>query len=247
MTQFKLVGAALLASLLTACAPLAVPGVSSGSQTQAITVPAATAQRGDIRQTLTYSGDVRARDQITVLPKASGRVQKVLVDIGSAVHAGDVVAELEQDSPEIQVLQARANLAAAQAKLGTVQAGGQPDDITAAQAGLAQQQARFASMQAQGRAEDIAAAQAGLAAQNARLNLLLSGGRPEAVAQAQAAVDAAQQKLALLQKGATDDVRQAAVSAANVDKAQVAASEASFAALGGTSAADLENLQSQVD
>ena len=249
MTHLKTL-AVLSASVLLAaagCGPVAVPGQTTGTQTQAISVPAATAQRGTIQQTLTFAGDVRARDQITVLPKASGRVQRVLVDLGSRVKAGDVVAELEQDSPEIQVLQARANLAAAQAKLATVQAGAKPDDIAAAQEALAQQQARLQSMQAGGRDEDVGAAQAAVAAQSAKLNLMLSGGRPEAVAQAQAAVDAAQQKLALLQKGATDDVRQAAASAVSADVAQVSATEAAYAALGGTSAADLENLKSTVD
>ncbi len=247
MTQFKWLAVFAAASVMAAgCSPL-VPGASTSAQPQAIPVPAVPAQRGDIRQTLSFSGDVRARDQITVLPKASGRVQRVLVDIGASVHTGDVIAELEQDSPEIQVLQARANLAAAQAKLATVQAGGKADDIAAAQEALAQQQARLAALQAQGRQEDVAAAQAGVAAQNAKLNLMLAGGRPEAVAQARAGVDAAQQKLALLQKGATDDVRQAAASAVNADLAQVAATEAAYAALGGTSAADLQSLQSQVD
>src|SRR5437868_13431422 len=141
-----------------ACGPLPLPGTTAGTQAQAIPVPAAAAQRGDIQQTLTYSGDVRARDQITVLPKASGRVQRMLVDIGSTVHAGDVVAELEQDSPEIAVLQARANLAAAQAKLATIQAGARPDDVAAAQEAVGQQQARLQAMQAQGRPEDVAAA-----------------------------------------------------------------------------------------
>jgi RND family efflux transporter MFP subunit len=228
------------------CGPLAAPGSNTSSQS-AINVPAATAQRGDIQQTLTYSGDVRARDQITVLPKATGRVEQVLVDIGSTVHAGDVVAQLEQDSPEIAVLQARANLAAAQAKLATIQAGAKPDDVAAAQEALSQQQSKLDSMEAGGRSEDIAAARAGVAAQQAKLNLLLSGGRSESVASAQAAVDAAQQKLALLQKGATDDVRQAAASAVSADVAQVTAVEASYAALGGTSSADFQQLQAQVD
>lgn len=248
MNQLKLFSTVVAASVLVAgCGPLAVPGASTATQAQAIPVPAVAAQRGEIRQTLTYTGDVRARDQITVLPKASGRVQRVLVDIGAPVHTGDLIAELEQESPEIQVLQARANLAAAQAKLGTIQAGAKPDDVAAAQEGLAQQQARLASMQAQGRSEDVAAAQAGVAAQSAKLNAMLSGGRSETVAQAQAALDAAQQKLALLVKGATDDVRQAAASAVSADLAQVTATEAAYAALGGTSAADLEALQSQVD
>src|SRR5690242_14878527 len=212
------------------CGPLPVPGGSTASQPPAITVPAASALRGDIRQTLTYSGNVQARNQITVLPKASGRVQQVLVDVGASVHAGDVLAELEQDSPEIAVLQARANLAAAQSKLATVQSGPKDDDVEAAQEALAQQQTKLAAMQSGGRTEDVAAAQSALAAQNAKLNLMLSGGRPEQIAQAQAAVDAAQQKLALLQKGATDDVRQAAASAVSADVAQVSAVEAGYAA-----------------
>src|SRR5919199_1194517 len=182
MNRLKVIGAIAGSALFVAgCGPLAVPGASpSGSQVQALAVPAAAAQTGEIRQTLSYSGDVRAKEQITVLPKASGRVQRVLVDVGSPVHAGDLLAELEQDSPEIQVLQARANLAAAQAKLATIQAGAKPDDVAAAEEALGQQQARLEAMQAQARPEDVAAAHAALAAQSARLNLMLSGGRPAA-------------------------------------------------------------------
>src|SRR5881275_2168805 len=174
MNRLTLIGGVLASTVLVAgCGPLAAPGASTQAQT--ITEPAAAAQRGDIQQTVAYSGDVRAREQITFLPKASGRVKSVLVDLGSPVKAGDVLAELEQDSPEIQVLQARANLAAAQAKLATVQVGARPDDVAAAQEALAQQQSKLASMQAEGRAEDIAAARAGMAAQSAKLNLLLNG------------------------------------------------------------------------
>src|SRR5258708_7296811 len=147
MNRLKVV-ASILASTLSfaaGCGPLANTGASS-AQAQAVTVPAAAAERGSIQQTLAYSGDVRAREQITVLPKASGRVQRVLVDVGSPVHAGDVLAELEQESPEIQVLQARANLAAAQAKLSTIQAGGKVDDIAPAEEGLAHHQAHPAPL-----------------------------------------------------------------------------------------------------
>src|SRR5881275_317797 len=183
MNRLTLIGGVLASTVLVAgCGPLAAPGASTQAQT--ITEPAAAAQRGDIQQTVAYSGDVRAREQITFLPKASGRVKSVLVDLGSPVKAGDVIAQLESDSPEIQVLQARANLAAAQAKLATIQVGGKPDDIAAAQEAVAQQQSRFDFMQAQGRPEDVAAAQDALAAQNAKLNLMLAGGRPEAVGQA---------------------------------------------------------------
>jgi HlyD family secretion protein len=247
--SYRRVAVSILASslLVAGCVPLAVPGSSTTTQVTAIPIPAATVERGDIQQTLSYSGNVRAKDQITVLPKATGRVEQVLVDVGSTVRAGDVVAELEQDSPAIAVAQARANLSAAQAKQATIQAGPRQDDVDAAQDALDQQQAKLAGMQAEGRPEDVAAAQAALAAQTARLNLMLSGGRPEAVAQTQAGVDAAQQKLASLQKGATDDVRQAASSAVSADQAQVTAAEAAYAALGGTTAADLGSLQGTVD
>src|ERR1700694_1097105 len=152
MNRLTVVASTLTLGLLAAaCGPLASTGAPP--QAQAISVPAVAVQRGEIQQTIAYSGDVRAREQITVLPKASGRVKSVLVDLGSPVKAGDVLAELEQHSPEIQVLQARANLAAAQAKLATIQAGAKPDDVAVAQESVAQQQTHLESMQAQGRAE----------------------------------------------------------------------------------------------
>src|ERR1700730_12319164 len=139
MNRFSLGAVVLASSLVVGCGTIGTTGASgSQSQAQALVVSATAAQRRDIRQTLSFSGDVRAREQITVLPKASGRVQRVLVDLGSVVHAGDVLAELEQDSPEIQVSQARANLAAAQAKLSIIQAGGRADDVSAANEALAQ-------------------------------------------------------------------------------------------------------------
>lgn len=245
---------AMAGLLVAACGPMpALPGMPGSSSTAqqssapALTIPAAQVRREPIQQVVTYSGDVHAKEQLTVLPKASGRVARVLVDVGTQVHAGDVIAQLEQDTPEIQMLQAQANLAAAAAKLATVQAGGRSDDVAAAEEAVAQQQARLGSMRAQGRSEDVAAAQAALAAQQAKLQLMVQGGRDEAIAQAQAGLDAAQQKLALLEKGATDDVRQAAASAVDADRAAVVAAEASYAALGGTSAADLQTAQSQVD
>src|SRR6185503_5360337 len=116
-----------------------------------------------------YSGDIRAREQISVLPKASGRVERLLVDIGSRVKAGDTLAVLEQDSAEIAVLQARATLAGAEARLATLQGGPRAEDVAAAQAGLNQQNVKLQNLRAGGRIEDIRAAEAGVAAAQARL------------------------------------------------------------------------------
>ena len=246
--RMTLLSTTLVTGLVVGCSqlPASVPGASQNTN-QALVVPASTAQRGNIQQVVSFSGDVRAKDQITVYPKATGRVETVMVGVGSPVHAGDVLAELDQDSPEIQVLQARSNVEAAQAKLATVLAGPKEQDIQSAQEALAQQAAKLAAMQAQGRNDDVAAAQAALSAQQAKLNLMLSGGRPETVTSAEAALNSAQQKLQSLQNGATEDVRQAAASAVAADTAQLSAVEAAYAALGGTNAADLQSLQSQAD
>lgn len=228
-----LLGVTLASSLLlAACGPQASPKAATApSAPAAIPVSAEAVRRGDLQQTLAYSGDLRARSQVAVLSKATGRVEQLLVDVGSRVKAGDVLAELEQDNPALQALQATASLAAAEAKLAQVMAGGRAEDVAAARAALAGQQVRLANMQSGGRAEDVAAAEAALDAQQARLEQLELGARPEAIAQAQANVDAAQARLALLRKGAPDDVRQARQSAVESARASLAAAEATAASL----------------
>ncbi len=224
-TLAALASAAAAALLLgDACAPdptrPSTPPVT-GRTAPPIVISAQPARRGDIQEALTYSGDVRAKSQISILPKASGRVERILVDAGSRVEAGDMLAKLERDSAEVQLLQARAVLAGAEARLAQVQVGGP--------------------------AEDVAAAKAAYDAAQARLDQMLRGGRDEVVAQAQAQLDAANAVLQQLQRGATDDVMQAVRSAVDADQAAVAAAEAALANQRVSSPADLQQAQSQVE
>jgi multidrug efflux pump subunit AcrA (membrane-fusion protein) len=78
-----LVGAIALVGTV-ACSPVVA---TPSSQTPALSVAAATATRGDIQQTLSFSGDVRAQNQITVLPKASGRVEALAVGLQGLAQA----------------------------------------------------------------------------------------------------------------------------------------------------------------
>ncbi|MBV9324969.1 MAG: MMPL family transporter, partial [Chloroflexi bacterium] len=240
-------GIAASALVLGACGPRgAQPNNTATAAPRAMNVSAATVGRGDIQQTLDLSGDLRATQQVSVSPKGSGRLEQVLVDGGSSVKAGDVIAQLDQDGPQVQLQQAQATLAAANAKLAQLQSGARPEDVAAAQAAVSQQQIKLQNMQNGGRDEDIRLAQAGIDAQQARLDLMLRGGRPEAVAQAQAALDAANAKLSTVQKGATDDVRQAAQSSVQADQAALVSAQAAYTALGGTNAADLQSAQATV-
>ena len=131
------VAAALCAVLVvTACT-----GGASGSTTAqakptvapaAMPITAEPATRTDIQQSISLTGSVTATNQISVLPQASGRLQNLLVDVGSAVKAGDVVAQLDQSSAEIAVQQQQASVVAAQASLSKILAGPKADDITTA-------------------------------------------------------------------------------------------------------------------
>lgn len=199
---------------------------TSGPAAQPAVLPAAAVsadyvRRSDIQQTIAYSGDIRAKSQINVLPKATGRIDQLLVDVDSQVKAGDTIAVLDQDTPSMQVLQARASLAQAQAKLATLQVGPRVEDVAAAQAGRDQQQARLQNMNNQGRSEDIKAAEAGLTAAQARYQSLLNG--------------------------ADDDVRQAQQSAVDADAAALSSAQAAYAALGAQNSANIQNLENQVD
>ena len=221
--SIALSGALIGATLLAACGqtPAAAPAAPRTVSAPAVAVSAEAAHRGDIQQTLAYSGEIRARQQISILPKASGRVEQLLVDIGSEVKAGDTLAVLDQDNPQMQVLQARAALAQAQARLAGLQAGPRSEDVAAAQAALAQQQSRLQNMRSGGRAEDVKTAESALSAAQARLQALLNG--------------------------ADDAVKQAAHSAVDSDKDALASAEAAYASLGAQNAANLAAAQSQVD
>ena len=138
------------------------------------TTPARTAP---IRSVFSYAGAIQATQQVNLVPRTSGIVQTLPVEVGTAVRRGDTLATLDPGTLTDQVFQARAGLDAAQAKLAQVLAGGRPEDVAAAQAQLDQARSRLQGT-LEGRPEDILAATAALEAQQARLQLMEQGGRP---------------------------------------------------------------------
>src|SRR5206468_4721306 len=100
--------------------------------------------------------------------------------------------------------QTEAGLAAARARLATLQAGPRPETVAQAEAGARAARARVAALEQASRAEPIAQAQAGVDAARARLVGLRSP-RPETVGQAEASVKAAEARLDGLKKGPTSE------------------------------------------
>lgn len=128
-------------------------------------VEVATVERGTVRTELVYSGLVQAPQQATLTALAPGPLVSVTAEVGAAVRAGDRLASLASESLPAQVLQAKADLAAAEARRAVILAGARPAEIDSARAALAAAEAKLAQLQ-QPTAADLAAARAALA--NAR-------------------------------------------------------------------------------
>ncbi|HEY9232073.1 MAG TPA: efflux RND transporter periplasmic adaptor subunit [Blastocatellia bacterium] len=79
-----------------------------------------TAQVSEIpmERAVTVSGTLAAQDQATISAKVPGRVQTLAVDLGSIVHKGQVIAQLEQQDYKLRLQQAGAALQQARARVG---------------------------------------------------------------------------------------------------------------------------------
>ncbi|HEV8633792.1 MAG TPA: efflux RND transporter periplasmic adaptor subunit [Chloroflexota bacterium] len=202
----------LLALLATACsgaAPAAPPTPAATPRGREIPVKVAVVTRADLASTLAYTGDVKAKSALNVVPKATGRIEKLPVDLGSTVQVGDVIAELDREQAELAVRQADANRTAARSKLAQLQAGARPEAVAQAEANARAARARVAALQQSGRPEQVAQALANLDSARQRLEALKHP-RSEQVGQAEANVKAAEARLEALKKGATSEQVRAA-------------------------------------
>ncbi len=195
----------------------------------AVTVKTAPVVLGPISANLSYSGDVKAASQVSVLPKGIGRIEKLSVDVGSRVQKGDVIAELDAGSLKAQLTQAQANLAAAEAKYASLRAGPRVEQVTQAQLAVESAQARLDLLKKGAREEQVQAAQA-------------------QVDSARANVEAAQAKLDTVKLGPTQSQWGQALAAVDSAKANVKAAEEKLADVkAGPKAAEFADAQARVD
>lgn len=159
---------------------------------------------GDIQRSFTATGTIEAEVDISVVPKLPGKVAKIYVDEGDTVKAGQLLAVLEHNDLLSQLRQARAAVAAAEARLKQAQTGvglqaaQTSTAITSAAAQLQAAQARL--RQAQTGAEitttqtttAIQQAEEALKQAQAGLDMVHTGARPQEKQQAEEAVHQAQ-------------------------------------------------------
>ena len=75
----------------------------------------ASVEKGDLARSVVATGKVQPLTKVEIKSKASGIVERLLVDYGDTVKADQVLAELDQEQLEAAVREARANLLAAEA------------------------------------------------------------------------------------------------------------------------------------
>lgn len=98
---------------------------------------------------LSASGYVVAHHKIAVGAKVMGRVAWIGVEKGDRVQAGQVLVRLEDQEFRAQVNQAKANLAAAQARLDQLRAGSRPQEKLKDRAAVAQADANLKNAEAE--------------------------------------------------------------------------------------------------
>jgi RND family efflux transporter MFP subunit len=94
---------------------------SSGPQTRrgdvAVAVEVAPVKQATIREIGLFTGSLYPLSEFVVAPKIAGRLEKILVNIGDSVKAGQLIAVLDDEEYQQQVSQAMAELEVAQANL----------------------------------------------------------------------------------------------------------------------------------
>jgi len=88
--------------------------------------------RGDVARSVVATGKIQPITKVEVKSKASGIVEKLYVDINKVVKKGDQLAQLDQQEIVAQVEAQRAQLASAEANVGTYEANIEQDKVNAA-------------------------------------------------------------------------------------------------------------------
>jgi len=102
-------------SIYTRVGERAEGGRPGAGRSAAVAVEVAPIGRGEIRDVALFTGSLEAESSFIVAPKISGRLERLLVDIGDVIERGRTVATLDAAEYEQTVRQAEAALAVAKA------------------------------------------------------------------------------------------------------------------------------------
>ncbi|MDF2379182.1 MAG: HlyD family efflux transporter periplasmic adaptor subunit [Candidatus Gracilibacteria bacterium] len=106
-------------------------------------------------QFVTALGTVESSQQVDVRAKRSGQVMKLNFRKGQYVNAGDVIAELEREDLDAEVLQAQANVDSNRAVYSRMANGARPEDVSILEQKLVGAQQKLKELERGSRAEEV--------------------------------------------------------------------------------------------
>lgn len=133
------------------------------AQSDAPTYETITVTRGAIASTVSATGSIEPKEQISLLFRSVGAVNDVFVEVGQTVQAGQLLAQLDTTDLTLALANAKVAYEIATAQLAKLEAPPDPMDVAAAQAAVEVAQA------------GVAGADAALASARASYNNLFSG------------------------------------------------------------------------
>jgi len=140
----KSLGARLLAAVLLAGAFVILPGCKKEVTPEAlVTVQAEQPERGSISEAITSDAVLAPIAQAAIEPKISAPVKEFYVERGQRVHAGELLAVLENADLTAAALDNQGAYEAAQASYATATKAQVPEDQLKAEADLAQAKANL--------------------------------------------------------------------------------------------------------
>ncbi|MBM3128088.1 MAG: efflux RND transporter periplasmic adaptor subunit [Chloroflexi bacterium] len=139
---FVIIGS--MAIVLLVVLALVLPRVLTDQSTTS-TIETTTVRRGTLTASVSATGALGPAREAQLAFSTTGSLVKLDVKAGDSVRAGQIVAALDTRELELQLAQAEAGLAAAQARLDQLQSPASAD-VTAAQASVASAEAALAQL-----------------------------------------------------------------------------------------------------
>jgi RND family efflux transporter MFP subunit len=124
------IGVAIIATTAACSRPEAETGTATAPAAGPPTIATVRVSERPLDVQLSLPGELRAYQSVDIFPRVTGFVKTIVVDRGSRVRAGDVLATLEAPELVAQRAEAQSKLQAAEAQLAVAQAKADADKST---------------------------------------------------------------------------------------------------------------------
>ncbi|GAB6137708.1 efflux RND transporter periplasmic adaptor subunit [Halanaerobaculum tunisiense] len=139
----------LIVVTITGCSQGDTSSQNEAQEAESLGIPVATRTltRQDFNKQLPVTGTLEGTVEINIPVEIAAKVDQLLVEEGTQVKKGTVIARLEDEQLEANLKQAEANLEIAKAEWKKTEAGARPEEIDKVEAQLKQAEANYEQAQ----------------------------------------------------------------------------------------------------